>query len=198
MNLVDNHRNDFGLRFSSSIYEDDYKATVIVNEMLPEFHYIYTVQNTVSEASKHVSIFAHTVSFVYTDSEYNYHHLWNIKHIDNIFKAGLIEEPISGGYIIEEHFISLMDEIIYNCLSFNGNDINNLSRFAAILHATSYISVPLALKYSSDDSFTDDMIVTLGEKLNVTKTLFDCEEDYEYVLKAIHELPTPYSKILLG
>lgn len=159
---------------------------------------MYTVNNTVSEASKHVSIFAHTVSFIHADAEYNDNRLWNIKNIRNIVKSGLIKENISGSYIVEEHFLDLMDEIIANCLQYNNNNTKNLSRLSAILNATSYISLPLALKYPSDDSFTDDMIIMLGKKINTINQQIEREEDYEYIIRIIHELPETYSNIILG
>lgn len=199
LNLVDNDRNYFGLLFSSKIYSEKYASTVIVNRLLPEFEYAFgTGEAFLDQATKHVAIFAYTVNVYVNDSTNEFEPCWNIKHADKILQSGLINDDMALGYITNNHFIEIMDQIIEKSLQANSNDRKKLSRFSAIMQATNYASIKSALKYSSDDSFTDDMILRLGKIVNQNNITIDNSEDCEYILKAIHELPDIYSSQLLG
>lgn len=198
MNLVDNNRDTFGLLFSSKIYSENYSSTVIVNRLLPEFEYSFGAGKALEQAAQHIAIFAYTVNVYLNDSTNEYNPCWNIKHAEKIQNSGLVNYDLALGYITGQHFVEILDDIIESCLKINGNDKENLSRLSAILQATGYASLELALQYSSDDSFTNDMIMRLGILTNNSQTIFRTSEDCEYVLKTIHELPEIYSNQLLG
>ena len=91
----------------------------------------------------------------------------------------------------------MVDLFLDKCLVLNNNNLEQLSRLVSILMATNYISLELAYLYSSDDSFTEDMIFMLGSTVIRNKIIFNTAEECEYILQTV-QLPKIYSEPLLG
>ena len=200
MNLIDNNRYESGLFFGSSVYAKDHVATSINHKLLPERRELDGTSSSldIKRINPTIAVFANTVkSFPEDAYGGSYEQVWSINNFEYMVKAGLMPEYVDSGNIYNEDFFNMVDLFLDKCLVLNNNNLEQLSRLVSILMATNYISLELAYLYSSDDSFTEDMIFMLGSTVIRNKIIFNTAEECEYILQTV-QLPKIYSEPLLG
>lgn len=194
MNLVDNNRDSYGLIFDSVHYGAVPSPTVIKHKLLPDINPSSYVADSLPVALKHVSIIAYTVDSYFNSDTQQHELFWNLKHTEEMHRIGLISKT-SSTYLIEEILSEMLDEHISLCVEAH-NNIETLARFSSILQATGYHSISLASDYAADETFTNDMILSLGMQGLKSGVPAD-EKEAKHNIRMIHELPSIYYETIL-
>lgn len=199
MNLVDGDRLNSGLVFGSSLYAKNHTSIVITSKLVDFKNNISENANLNIEQIKIPnSVFAYTAKIFEIDT-YSFEYCWSIKNYDFLKDTGLLSDSsyssMKDKIFFEEDFEHVMDAFLSRAKEISGEE--TLNRFVAILMLTNYVSTDLALEYTLDDSFTDEHIMFLSNKVALINEPFYNNDDCRYFIEA-SKLPKIYSEKLLN